>query len=166
VTLPRDVPLRDGALVVWRLDEAQYANTWNSGEGSYLFGGRWSSIGTRAVYCTTDPGNAILEVAVHKGFNTLDGMDYVLTAAVVGDFDTVYSVTSVPNRNWLAPTQPSAAQQAFGDVLLARHKFVLLPSVVAPHSWNVIFVAENAAGMYRLKSQDPLALDTRLNPPA
>jgi RES domain-containing protein len=166
VSLPKGLPLRDGKLVLWRLDDAQYAKTWDSGEGAFRFGGRWNSRGVWAVYCATDPSTAILEVAVHKGFDALDKVNYVLTAATVEALDELHVVAAVPNRNWLVPARPSAAQQAFGDALLARHKFVLLPSVVSPHSWNVIFVAEKAAGAYRLKSQDPLALDTRLNPPA
>jgi RES domain-containing protein len=164
VTLPKTLPLRDGALVVWRLDEARFASGWDSGEGSYRFGGRWNGKGVRAVYCCTDPGTAILEVAVHKGFDALDTISYMLTQATIDELDSIHAVAAVPNARWLVSGQPSAGQQAFGTDLLAKHKFLLIPSVVSPHSWNVIFVAANAAGAYRLKSQDPLSLDTRLNP--
>ena len=54
-------------LVVWRLEERTYAATWDSGEGPFLYGGRWNSKGVRVVYCALDPAVAILEVAVHKG---------------------------------------------------------------------------------------------------
>lgn len=63
--------------IAWRLDRDAYAPTWDSGEGSYLAGGRWNSKGVRAVYCSIDPATAILEVAVHKGFDVLDTVHHI-----------------------------------------------------------------------------------------
>jgi RES domain-containing protein len=65
----------------------------------------------------------------------------------------------------LRPGIPSAGQQAFGDALLASHAFMLIPSAVSTHSWNVVFTA-SAAGRYRMLLQQRFALDTRLHPPA
>ena len=81
-------------LVVWRLEERTYAATWDSGEGPFLYGGRWNSKGVRVVYCALDPAVAILEVAVHTGFRTLDTVPYVLTAARIADIAEVQVVTS------------------------------------------------------------------------
>lgn len=33
---------------------------------------------------------------------------------------------------------PSAGQQAFEDALLAKHEFVVIPSVVSNHSWKIV----------------------------
>ncbi len=153
--------------MAWRLDEAAFAATWDSGEGAYRAGGRWNSKGLRAVYCSTDPATAILEVAVHKGFKALDTVAHVLTAALIGEPASAYVVdsASVPNPNWLRPGMPSAGQQAFGDALLAQHRVVLIPSAVSTHSWNLIFAGATAARAYALRSQEPFALDTRLHPP-
>jgi RES domain-containing protein len=154
-------------LVAWRLDQEKHKGTWDSGEGAYLVGGRWNSKGVRAVYCALDPATAILEIAVHKGFKALDTVPHVLTAIDV-DATQVFVVppTTVPNANWLRPGIPSAGQQGFGDSLLAKHKFIIIPSVVSTHSWNLVFVGSKAAGAYKVKSQDPFALDIRLHPPA
>jgi RES domain-containing protein len=83
------------------------------------------------------------------------------------DLSAAYIVQpdAVPNPNWLRPGLPSAGQQAFGDALLARHKFVVIPSAVSTHSWNLIFNGARAAGAYSIKLQEPFALDTRLHPP-
>jgi RES domain-containing protein len=64
------LPMASGGsgLIAWRLDQSNYAATWDSGEGAYRVGGRWNSKGVRAVYCSIDLAMAILEVAVHKGF--------------------------------------------------------------------------------------------------
>ncbi len=163
---PLPALLGGGDLVAWRLDQAKFASTWDSGEGAYQAGGRWNSKGVRAVYCSVDPATAILEVAVHKGFTTLDTVPHVLTAATIVDPASVHIVdlATIPNPNWLRSGIPSAGQQGFGDALLAKHKFMLIPSAVSTHSWNLIFVGTVAAGAYVLRSQEPFALDTRLNP--
>jgi RES domain-containing protein len=165
---PLPALLGGNELVAWRLDQTTFAATWDSGEGAYRFGGRWNSRGIRAVYCAIDPATAILEVAVHKGFRALDTVAHVLTAMTIVEPLNVHVVESadIPNPNWLRPGIPSAGQQTFGDELLARHKFILIPSVVSAHSWNLIFAATNAADAYVLKVQEPFALDTRLHPPA
>jgi len=163
---PLPASLGGSELVAWRLDQSKYAAAWDSGEGAFLVGGRWNSRGVRAVYCSIDPATAILEVAVHKGFRALDTVPHVITSATI-DPAGVFLVepTAVPNPNWLRPGIPSAGQQAFGDDLLARHSFVVIPSVVSTASWNLIFIAATAAGSYKIRSQNPFALDTRLHPP-
>jgi RES domain-containing protein len=164
---PLPPPLGRAELVVWRLDPAQYRTSWDSGEGAYIFGGRWNSKGVRAVYCSLDPATAILEVAVHKGFEALDTIPHIVTAATITDLSNAHVVepASVPNPNWLRPGNPSAGQQAFGDALLTQHAFVVIPSAVSTHSWNVLFVAATAASAYAVRLQEDFALDTRLHPP-
>jgi len=166
-TLPAALGGGNG-LVAWRLDQRIHAATWDSGEGAFRGGGRWNSKGVRAVYCSIDAATAILEVAVHKSFEVLDTMPYVITAVRIADVGEVHVVKSddAPNPNWLRPGTPSAGQQAFGDDLLRRHRFVAIPSAVSTHSWNLIFDPIKAAGFYSLEFQEPFALDTRLHPPA
>ncbi len=164
---PLPALLGGSGLLVWRLDLAGHAGNWDSGEGAYRVGGRWNSCGVRAVYCSIDPATAILEVAVHKGFRPLDTVAHILSAVAISDGAAPHVVwpDEVPNANWLRPGIPSAGQQGFGDALLAQHRFVVLPSVVSPRSWNVVFVGSAAAGSYALQSQERFALDPRLHPP-
>lgn len=152
-------------LTAWRLDQAKFANTWDSGEGAFRVGGRWNSKGTRAVYCALDPATAILEVAVHKGFRALDIVPHVLTAIEIRDRSTIHIVQpeDLPDRTWLRPGIPRAEQQAFGDRLLDQHQFVALPSVVSPHSWNLVFAARQAGQTYALRQQETFVLDPRLH---
>jgi RES domain-containing protein len=160
---PLPPPLGAGELVAWRLDQAVFAASWDGGEGAFRAGGRWNSRGVRAVYAALDPAAAILEVAVHTGFAALDSVAHVLTAATVLDPSTIHIVQpeDVPNPNWLTPGIPGAGQQAFGDALLAKHPFMLVPSALSRHSWNLIFVVSAAAGLYALRFQERFALDTR-----
>lgn len=121
----------------------------------------------RAVYASIDPAAAILEVAVHKGFSTLDTVPHVLTSFAITDPSRIHvvDIAAIPNSNWLTPGIPSAGQQQFGDTLLARHALFLIPSVVSRHSWNLVFDPSRATGLFRTRFQEGFALDTRLHPP-
>lgn len=165
---PLPPPHGSGELVLWRLDQAKFARTWDSGEGSYRVGGRWSSRGVRAVYASLDPATAILEVAVHATFKFLDTVPHVLSWAQIADVGDAHVVEAadVPNADWLRPSAVGAGQQAFGDALLKANAFVLIPSVVSRHSWNVIFDPAVAKGLYATVTQEPFVLDARLHPPA
>ncbi|SOC84968.1 RES domain-containing protein [Ensifer adhaerens] len=164
--MPLPGPLGSGKIIGWRLDHKRFSERWDSGEGAFLFGGRWNSKGNRVVYASLDPSTAILEVAVHKGFKALDTVPHVLTAFEISDPADVKSVShaDVPNPNWLHPAIPSAGQQHFGDTLTSGHLFVVIPSVVSSMAWNVVFNPQKAAGRYRLLHQQDFALDPRLHP--
>jgi RES domain-containing protein len=157
-----------GQTLFWRLDDKRFASTWDSGEGARLKGGRWSPVGMPTVYSSLDPSTAILEVAVHKGFDTLNGVAHVLTSATLTiPWTQVHIVRpgAVPNQLWLYPCAFSAAQQEFGRRLLSAHDFVAIPSSVSRWSWNLVFDASRAVGKYALQNQEDFALDPRLNPP-
>ena len=156
-----------GDLFFWRLDPEAFGGTWDSGIGAEKVGGRWNSKGVRVVYGSLDSSTAILEVAVHKGFESLDTVRMLLTCARIVDSSSVYRIDehAVPNPYWLIPGTPSGGQQQFGDSLLAQHAFLLVPSSVNPHSWNLLMNPELATGKYEVVMQERLRLDTRLNPP-
>ena len=131
----------------------------------------WVADGTPEAFgrftASIDPATAILEVAVHKGFKALDTVPHVLTAVTITPSASVHVIdpSSVPNSNWLRPGIPNPGQQSWGDALLANHTFVLIPSIVSTHSWNLIFVSTLAAGSYS-STQKAFALDPRLHLPA
>jgi RES domain-containing protein len=151
----------------WRLDPAEHAATWNSGVGAEKVGGRWNPKGMATVYAALDASTAILEVAVHKGFDALDCKPHYLTQALVLDRSKIFVVQpqGIANSNWLVPGTPSRSQQQFGADLLRQHPFVLIPSSVSPHSWNLLMNPQRALGLYELVLQEPFALDGRLNKP-
>lgn len=151
----------------WRLDRERYKDTWDSGIGAYKLGGRWNSIGRNVVYASADPSTAILEVAVHSGFDVLDTVPHVLTCFEVLDQSLIKVVQreDVPNPVWLTSAAASPNQQKFADDLLATHPFVLIQSAVTQHSWNLLISLDLAQGKYRLVSQERFGLDTRLIKP-
>lgn len=164
---PLPPPLGTGEIRLWRIDQDRHAAGWASGEGAFRVGGRWNTGGVRAVYASLDPATATMEVAVHKGFEVLDRAPHVLTSARIIDPLRLHVVwpEDVPNPNWLIPALPSRNQQAFGNNLLRQHGAVLIPSAVSRHSWNLIFDAGQAAGLYDDVMQERFALDPRLQTP-
>lgn len=149
----------------WRVDQANYKTVWNSATGAQGSGGRWNPKGVKAVYCSLDAATAILEVAVHKGFQALDKVPHVITALKIEHPGFVFVVKpqDVPNPAWMSSGVPNAGQQEFGAGLLAKHLFVAIPSVVSQHSWNLVFDPDRVAGRYAMLLQEPLSIDTRLN---
>lgn len=161
---PLPSPLGSGEIRFWRLDTERHAATWNAGEGSFRVGGRWNSPGIRAIYTSLDPATSTLEVAVHKGFRVLDTEVHILTSGRITDPKNVHVVEphDVPNPNWLSPCTPNRNQQEYGDKLLANHQFVMIPSAVSRHSWNLIFEAKKTMADYTDVVQERFALDPRL----
>mgnify|MGYP003634015787 FL=1 len=164
---PLPAALGGSDIVGWRLDDQKFAKAWDSGEGAFRQGGRWNSKNIRAVYGAVDPATAILEVTVHKTFRVLDTVPHVLSSFKILKPSSIHMVEpgDIPNPNWLRPGIPSAGQQQFGDQLLADNLFILIPSAVSTHSWNIIFDTVRASGAYAVETQERFALDGRLHPP-
>lgn len=156
-----------GSWHAWRLDREEFKDTWDSGIGAHKMGGRWNPPGRNVVYASADPSTAILEVAVHAGFDALDTTPHVLTCFEILDPSLIHVVQpeDVPNPVWLSSASASPNQQKFADALLAQHPFVLIPSAVTRHSWNLLVSCDLAEGHYRLIVQERFGLDTRLVKP-
>ncbi|MBB3105448.1 RES domain-containing protein [Azomonas macrocytogenes] len=116
------------------------------------------------MYASADPSTAILEVAVHSGFDALDTVPHVLTCFEVLEPSLIKVVQpeDVPNPVWLSSASASPNQQKYADALLADHPFVLIPSAVTRHSWNLLVNCDLVESKYRLVSQERFGLDTRL----
>ena len=75
-------------------------------------GGRWSSPGHRVLYTALDPATAILEVAVHKGFDALDAVHHKLLSIRITEPAKVHvlDLATIPNGHWLHPGAGSPNQ--------------------------------------------------------
>lgn len=161
---PLPPPLGPGGLVGWRLDRLTHAPTWDSGEGAFQVPGRWHHKGFRMVYAALDPATAILEVAVHKGFDTLDRVAHVQTGfRWTGPEPRVFQPDEVPNPRWLTGHLASRGQRDWGQEQLVRYPAILLPSAVSPLSWNLLFRVPQT-DTHEVFAQTRLSTDTRLAP--
>ena len=160
---PLPAALGGPGLVAWRLERERYLPTWQAAEGAFLAGGRWSSPGRRVLYAALDPATAILEVAVHKGFDVLDAVAHSLLELTVQSAGVhVVKPADVPNPHWLHPGVVSRNQQRFGDELLRQFGLVALPSVVSMHSWNLLVGLSEETDRLILKAHERFSLVPRL----
>lgn len=165
--LPAALAAGSGRFLAWRIDARAYAASWAQGIGAERFGGRWNPKGLAVVYASLDPATCLVESAVHRGFAVLDAQPHVLSCLEVEAAGAVVvGPERLPNPAWLHGGVPGAGQQRFGAGQLLAHGVVLLPSAVSKPSWNLVFTPEAVlAGRVRLRVQQPLVVDVRLNPP-
>lgn len=101
---------------------------------------------------------------MHKGFKTLNTVPHNLHSFMVMDTNKVRVVQpeEVPNPNWLRPTPTNKDQQEFGDKLVDAHPFVLVPSAVSLHSWNLLVNVMLATPLMADIQLERFSLDPRL----
>ena len=117
---------------VYRVLRRIYARSPFDGEGSYLYGGRWSSPGTRLTYTSEHQSLAMLEYFVH--LDPEDAPEDLLLASA--DIPAELPEERLNPRdlpaNWReTPAPPELAR--FGDDFVQRSKCCVLvvPSVLA-----------------------------------
>jgi RES domain-containing protein len=152
--------------IAWRLVKKKHKSRAFDGEGARLYGGRWTSVGRRAVYTSSSLALATLEILVHMG---------LMNRPVLGHSSVVYRV-EIPESlvaeidpgalptNWAAPIAP-ARLSAIGDAWLdAREKPVLrVPSAVVLSESNFILNPEHPRfSRLKIGPEQPYAFDSRL----
>jgi RES domain-containing protein len=124
---------------IYRILRRAYARAPFDGEGAYLYGGRWSSPGTRLSYASEHQSLAMLEYFVHLEQDDPPD-DLVLALAEVPDDlarETV-KAASLP-ATWRDPAAPPELAR-FGDEFAQRaeHCLLFVPSVLAPSENNCL----------------------------
>lgn len=125
---------------VYRIGYRTYATNPLDGEGSFLYGGRWSSVGTRMAYTSTTLTLAMAEFLAHVNIDDLDPETppqlFYLTASVPdASIRTPEDIGAELSPNWSLVPAPDADATVgdgwiFGGVSLA----LLVPSVHIPIS--------------------------------
>ena len=133
------------------------------GEGSFLFGGRWSSIGTRVCYAATHRSLAILEYRVHIDLALLPD-DLVIATLEIPDDIAVAPTPTLP-ENWKEYPAPASLRK-IGDRFIAEAQsaLMLVPSVLVPQENNVMLnpLHPDARRMTRQRRLVPFLYDPRL----
>ena len=122
---------------VYRILRKPYSKNPLEGEGTYRFGGRWSSVGTRLAYTAEHLSLAMIEYFIHTDSND-PPKDLVLASAEIPDS---VSRVSVPGRQLPAtwrqtPAPPDLARigDRFAHNLAAA--ILIVPSALAPAESN------------------------------
>jgi RES domain-containing protein len=149
---------------VYRLTRRKFAgkNPFD-GEGSFLFGGRWSSIGTRLCYAATHRSLAILEYRAHIELALMPD-DLVIATLAVPDDVSITPTAALP-ESWKEYPAPASLRK-IGDRFIAeaRGAMMLIPSVLVPQENNVMLnpLHADAARMVRQRRLVPFLYDRRL----
>jgi RES domain-containing protein len=147
----------------WRIIKHKYADQAFDGEGSRLYGSRWTSTGHPVVFAAETLALAVLELMVHL-HSAVPLADYV---AFTVDFPERLvedlSPTSLP-ANWRDHPAPLAVQQ-MGDAWVRGGSSCLLrvPSAVIPHEHNIVInPAHSHFAQLVIEGPVPLNIDPRV----
>ncbi|MGA9979851.1 MAG: RES family NAD+ phosphorylase [Candidatus Sulfotelmatobacter sp.] len=122
---------------VFRVLRAAFARTPFDGEGAYLYGGRWSSPGTRVAYASEHQSLAMLEYFVHLDPEDAPEDLVLATADIPIDVSRKRLNAADLPANWREIPAPPALVQ-FGDDFVKTAETCLLqvPSALAVHENN------------------------------
>ncbi len=107
------------------------------GEGSYRFGGRWSSAGVRLAYTATSRALAILEYRAHLDSLSIPD-DLVIATLRLPNTIEIAHAPKLPSRWRDEPAPPELQETGNHFIRLAQHAFMLIPSVLVPRENNVL----------------------------
>lgn len=154
----------DNCLELYRLTRRKYAGVDPfDGEGSFRFGGRWSSVGTRVCYTSTHRSLAILEYRVNLVPSLLPS-DLVMATILIADDAAIADVSSLPD-DWQEYPAPLSLR-SIGDAFIVASKTPLMrvPSVIVPQEYNVMLNPAHPAiaAAQRLPELQPFLFDARI----
>ncbi|WP_433977809.1 RES domain-containing protein [Tunturiibacter empetritectus] len=104
-----------------------------------LHGGRWNSIGLRAIYAAETYAGALLEVLVHSNLSQPPKNHRVVRVSIPDDvlIETV-KITDVPGWDW----EDMTASRSFGNTWIRENRTAVLrvPSVITQgRENNIVF---------------------------
>ena len=114
-----------------------YARSPLDGEGSYLYGGRWSSPGTRLAYTSEHQSLAMLEYFVHLDADDAPPDLVLVTAGLPDDLPAKrIAVDDLPSSWRRSPAPAELARIGDEFAAEAKHCVLVVPSALAPHENN------------------------------
>ena len=125
-------------VAAWRIVKARYAATAFDGEGARRAGGRWTSVGRRAVYVSGTAALAALEVVAHLDSTAPLAAWSLIRVQIPDRLIEAVDATTLP-RGWRRYPAP-AALRALGDAWLdaGRSAALRVPSALVPVEVNFL----------------------------
>ena len=123
----------------FRIFKTKHTDAWFDGEGSYLYGGRWNSRGTRLLYTSEALSLAALEMLVH--LNSRHLLAYYSFATVGFSESLVLDIKNLVDlpRKWHNSPPPIAVQKIGDEWADSKASLILkVPSSVIPLESNYL----------------------------
>jgi len=122
---------------IYRVLRKAYARSPLDGEGAYLYGGRWSSEGTRLAYTSEHQSLAMLEYFVHLDADDAPPDLVLVTAELPDDLPTKrIAGDDLPSLWRRSPAPAELARIGDEFAAQAKHCVLVVPSALAPHENN------------------------------
>ncbi len=151
-------------LTVYRIFKTKHRAGWSDGEGSFRFGGRWNSPGTRVLYTASSLSLATLELFVHLNSEALLAA-YSFASITIGEgaVERVEESAELPT-NWEVFPPPEDTQRIGDEWVASETRLVLsVPSAVLPVERNyLINVGHPDFRKLALSRPEPFVIDNRL----
>lgn len=126
--------------LVWRLARSEFANELD-GEGSRIFGARWTSRGRNAVYAASHLSLGVLEVYVNIAPELRDDLPVLQAVRIaIPDDAAATQISQEQLAGFIVQDDPTAVSRRVGDNWLDRGDTLVLevPSVLVPEETNLI----------------------------
>ncbi len=148
-------------MIVYRISDCQYVNDL-SGRGAALFGGRWNSKDTYAVYTAQSRALALLEAVVHIGKIPASG--FCLATIEIPEHSIETMPLEILPPGWHTNPPPNFLK-LMGDNFIRANKFLALklPSVLMMEEHTYLLnPAHHLFSKVRITSERALKMDERL----
>jgi RES domain-containing protein len=150
-------------LTAWRIAKRRYASAAFDGEGARLYGGRWSSAGTRVAYAAQSVALATVEVLAGLGKMSLLPSYSLVSVRFDESEMEVLPLSSLP-ANWRTYPAPPELQ-AIGDTWIAENRSLVLqvPSAIIETEANYLLNPMHASfASVTISAALPFEIDARL----
>lgn len=125
-------------MVVYRVANLKYKDSTLSGIGAEKVGGRWNSIGTRAVYCSENISLALLEYYIHSDDISTLPKKILIAKIQFPDNLMIEEPEKIPDT-WKDYPYTSETTQVFTEFAKDRNRFALkVPSTIVGLESNII----------------------------
>jgi RES domain-containing protein len=150
--------------LVYRVLRKAYARAPLDGEGAYLYGGRWSSQGTRLAYTSEHQSLAMLEYFVHLDADEAPPDLVLVTTEIPNDLPNQRVVADKLPSHWRGSPAPAELARLGDDFVEKGERCILIvPSALAPNENNWLLNPQHAS-FHRvvMSSVEPLRYDPRM----
>lgn len=125
----------------WRIASSNYssaAEEMMSGEGAFLYGGRWNSKGVSVIYLGTSLAQAAMELLVHLGrADILSGYKKMEVFFLESMLQHI-SIEDLPG-NWAHPSMASLVEDVGDEWVVEQSSLVLqVPSAAVAGEYNFL----------------------------
>ena len=125
-------------MIVYRVANAKYKDSTLSGIGAEKVGGRWNSVGTRAVYCSENISLALLEYYVHSENIAYLPKKILIAKIKFPDEFVIEELDELPER-WSQYPYSSKTTKVFTELAKDSNRFALkVPSTIVSLESNII----------------------------